>query len=144
MRAAMGDDPMALRRGAGVMFGFGADDDEDYLSTNQDSDEEIDLLTGIPIPRGVVPKGSGFGGRVDGWGRRAEVLDPSGPAPANTLLAPDPLAKSVQSFMFEYAAHDSHDEQQPLPVPAHDSIQEQEDALFHALAKALDRRGDAR
>jgi len=126
MRANMGDE--ALRRGAGEMFGYGAADDEDYglgPTAEELGYDEIDLLTGIPVPQGMVRKGSGFGGLNDGWSRRAEIVNPSGPRPANTLLAPDPLAKPAQAYIYEHMYESTGDAQdEPLPISADDSMRE--------------------
>ncbi|KAL3932800.1 MAG: hypothetical protein SGPRY_000557 [Prymnesium sp.] len=83
MIAAMGGSSEQLRRGAGIAFGFGGEDEESY---GEESDE-MDLLTGRPL-RGMDLGGDGFDGRQKEWKRVRAAIDPNPPRMANTLRAP--------------------------------------------------------
>jgi hypothetical protein len=109
MLAAMGGSSAALRSGAGVAFGFGAEDDEHYgygpQRRYEEEMQEIDLVSGKPVHDMSQVRGTGFDGRVDGWGRKVDVTNPNPPPVANTLRAPG-QAQSVaaQTYLYDQFA----------------------------------------
>lgn len=104
MLEAMGGSSDQLSRGAGAAFGYFGSDTENYgMGSESGYPDEIDLVTGMPLQGGFEqpkPGSGGFSGRTQGWRRRVEVVDPSGPRPENTLLAPGD-GVPVQNYLYD-------------------------------------------
>ena len=135
MLDAMGGDPEQLRSGQGVMFGYGAPDDEyyGYGERNACQMEEArkvaeareargndnftpDWLSRDLTEGGKPFDGGGFDGRLDGWARRAEAVDPNPPPMANTIRAPRESSVPAQAYVY-----DLHPDLAPLPPPSQPS-----------------------
>ncbi|KAL1527999.1 hypothetical protein AB1Y20_009370 [Prymnesium parvum] len=138
MLVAMGGTAEQIRRGAGVAFGFGGEDDEQYGAEA----DEMDLLTGKPL-RGFELKGDGFDGRLKDWKRVKARSDPNPPPMANTLRAPgqvppppheDVAASAPMTLDDEWARNPRRNDEDETPIPDEcGSAIEQEIALLDAL-----------
>ena len=150
MVQAMGDSGVEkLNRGLGSAFGFGMLDDENYGYGPPPPKEPIiddnafgpEWLTSDPVQaKDLLQKqedgywqsessvGHGFDGREANWKRKAEMGNPNPPSRADTLRAPNPDARPIQSFMHNYgSAREDARKMQEL-----DAL-EQEEELLAAL-----------
>jgi hypothetical protein len=117
-----------IKSGAGVAFGFGAADDEDYgYGPPKEPDPRAELYTEDvegPLPswmttdpvgaqdylrkmdegyiKGESAMGAGFDGRPLEWRRTTEAENPNPPPMADTLREPAPYAASAQSFAMDF------------------------------------------
>jgi hypothetical protein len=121
MLASMGGSSAKLNSGAGVAFGFGGEDDENYGygPRKQNHRAEIDESRELPawVTTDLVgskepmnkPDLGGFDGRKQGWARKVETEDPNPPPMANTLRAPAETSVPVQSFMYGFDGQRTED-----------------------------------
>jgi hypothetical protein len=107
-RALMGDSEQ-MASGAGVQFGFGVADDEDYGYGPPKPRRPAAPLEESGAPSGLTrelsgdaPRGSGFDGRDAEWTRKPELVSPNPPPMSGTLRAPAPGALPAQSFAMDF------------------------------------------
>ena len=91
MLDAMGGSNPNLRRGAGMAFGYGAEDDEDYgygPRRRREPEIVIDPATGKPVDFDKSMDDDFRRGGGMHWSRKAEVINPNPPPMADTLRSP--------------------------------------------------------